>query len=100
MRLDALETEDMLTQKATNKKREGDGDKEGLLLDQKGEAICHLGIFQSNHKATSDTDCPTITSQMKNLRFWQVAWYGCIHLLLCVSDTGFDEQTKKNGASG
>lgn len=51
MRLGALETEDMLTQKATNKEREGDGDREGLLLEQKREAI-------RNHKSTSETAFP------------------------------------------
>ena len=46
MRLDALETEDMLTQRATNKKkREGDGDKEGLLLDQKRKQYFTLEYF-------------------------------------------------------
>lgn len=58
MRLDALETEDTLTQRATNKQKEGDGDKEGLLLDQKTKAIFYLRIFQSNHKTASDADCP------------------------------------------
>ena len=55
MRLGALETEDMLTQRATNNKREWGGDKEGLLLEQKTEAILYFSIFQRNQKSTSDT---------------------------------------------
>lgn len=47
MRLDALETEDMLTQRTTNEKRKerGDGDKEGLLLDEKRKQYFTLEYF-------------------------------------------------------
>lgn len=59
MRLDALETKDMLTQRATSKKKREDGDKEGLLLEQRRKQYFTLeATLHSNHKSTSNTAWP------------------------------------------
>lgn len=53
MRLDALETKDMLTQRATDRRGE-DGDKEGLLLEQRRRRYFTLvATLHGNRKSTS-----------------------------------------------
>lgn len=60
MRLDALETEDTLTQRATNKnkKKRGGRRQRGIVVRSEEKVILYFGIFHSNHKSTCNTARP------------------------------------------